>query len=65
MDVFTIELSEQDAERLRELAREARLSPEQILTEGVDAWLANPERRFEEAAAYVIEKDRELHRRLT
>jgi len=64
MDVFTVVLPEVQAQRLRELAREAGVSPEQLLRVGVEGWLSRPGRDFAEAAAYVLQKNRELYRRL-
>jgi antitoxin FitA len=64
MDVFTVSLPEAQAERLREMAREAGISPEQLLRDGVEEWLNRPARDFSEAAAYVLRKNRELYRRL-
>ncbi len=64
MDVFTVVLPEEHAQRLRELAREAGISPEQLLRDGVEQWLSRPSREFAEAAAYVLQKNRELYRRL-
>ena len=65
MDDFTITLAEERAERLRELAREARMSPEQLLQTGVDEWLSRPGEDFPTSAAYVLQKNRELYRRLS
>jgi transposase-like protein len=64
MDIFTVELPEVQAQQLRELAREAGVSPEQLLRAGVEEWLNRPGRDFAEAAAYVLQKNRELYRRL-
>ncbi len=64
MNDFTITLPEDEARRLRELADEVGASPEQLLRDGVAEWLSRPGRDFTEAAAYVLEKNRELYRRL-
>lgn len=64
MDIFTVELSEEQAQQLRELAREAGVSPEELLRVGVEEWLSRHGRDFAEAAAYVLQKNRELYRRL-
>lgn len=61
---LTISLPDELAGRLRELAREAGVSPEELLRDGIGRWLTQPERDFAEAAAYVLEKNRELYRRL-
>ena len=39
MNAFTIARPEEQAHRLRELAREAGISPEQLLRAGVEEWL--------------------------
>jgi hypothetical protein len=64
MDTFTIALTEEQAHRLREQAREAGISPEQLLKAGVEEWLARPGRDFAEAAAHVLRKNHELYRRV-
>ena len=64
MNAFTIALPEEQAHRLRELAREAGIYPEQLMCAGVEEWLTRPGRDFAEAAAYVLQKNRELYRRL-
>ena len=64
MDAFTVNLPEDQAQRLRELAREAGVSPEQLLCVGIDEWLKRPDQDFATAAAYVLRKNKELYRRL-
>jgi hypothetical protein len=64
MEVFTVTLATEQAQRLRELAREAGVSPEQLLGDGIDKWLSRPDLDFAEAAAYVLGKNKELYRRL-
>ncbi len=64
MTSFSITLPDDHADRLRELAREMGVSPEQLLRDGVEEWLDRPSRDFQAAAAHVLEKNRELYRRL-
>jgi predicted transcriptional regulator len=64
MDAFTIILPDEQAERLRERAREAGVTPERLIAEGVSEWLDRPGPDFAEAAAHVLGKNRELYRRL-
>ena len=64
MSTFTIALPDEQARRLQELAREAGVTPEQLLRAGVVAWLDNPGSDFAEAAAFVLSKNRELYQRL-
>jgi predicted transcriptional regulator len=61
---FTISLPDEHAGRLRELASEAGMSPEELLRAGAQDWLNRKDRDFAAAAAYVLEKNRELYRRL-
>lgn len=64
MTPFTIALSEERALRLQELAREAGVAPEELLRASVDEWLSKPREDFARAASYVLQKNRELYRRL-
>jgi len=64
MSTFTIELPEEQARRLHELAQEAGVSPERLLRAGLEEWLGRPDTKFAEAAEYVLNKNRELYRRL-
>jgi antitoxin FitA len=64
MSKFTIELREEHARRLHELAAEAGVPPERLLRAGLEEWLSRPDTKFDEAAQYILEKNRELYRRL-
>ena len=64
MTAITIMLPDEQARKLEELAREAGVTPEELLRAGVEEWLAAPGRDFAEAAAYVLSKNAELYRRL-
>jgi antitoxin FitA len=64
MTTFSIELSDEQSRRLRELALEAGTSPEELLGAGVCEWLLQPRRALVEAAGYVLRKNRELYKRL-
>ena len=63
MENITIQLSEERLARLRELAREARIPPEEFLRSKVEDWLEQPDREFLQATEYVLKKNRELYRR--
>jgi hypothetical protein len=65
MTAITISLCEERLARLCELAAESGLSPEAFLRTSVERWLASPEPGFSQAARYVLQKNAELHRRLT
>ncbi len=64
MTDITISLPEEQARKLQELAQAAGTTPEELLREGVEEWLSQPQREFSEAAAYVLQKNAELYRRL-
>ncbi|HSK81182.1 MAG TPA: CopG family transcriptional regulator [Thermoanaerobaculia bacterium] len=61
---FTIALSDEKARRLEELAREGGVAPEELLRASVEDWLAEPREDFARAASYVLQKSKELYRRL-
>lgn len=65
MATFKIELSESEARQIEELANEMRLAPEELLRRGIAEWLTRPRDDFAEAAAYVLEKNAELYKRLS
>jgi hypothetical protein len=62
--IFSVELRDDQVERLRELAVEAGVSPEELLGIGVCEWLDGRGTDFVEAAAHVFRKNAELYRRL-
>jgi predicted transcriptional regulator len=64
MTPFSIELTDDQAERLRQLATEAGITPEELLGAGVREWLLQPRKDFAEAAAFVLCKNSELSKRL-
>jgi hypothetical protein len=63
MTTITIQLPDEQANRLAELARRENVSVEQLVQARVQLLLED-EGAFERAARYVIEKNRELYRRL-
>jgi antitoxin FitA len=64
MPTFTIELPEEQAPRLREIAAEAGVAPEHLVCAGLAEWLSRSDTSFAEAVEYVLNKNRELYRRL-
>ena len=65
MTTFTIELPEEQARRLRDLARKLGTTPEEVLCAGVQEWLSCSATDFPAAASYVLKKNAELYRRLS
>ncbi len=64
MTSITICLSDEQLVRLRELAKDTELEPEELLRATVRAWLTQPGVDFARAAQYVLQKNAELYRRL-
>lgn len=61
---FKITLSGQRTSKLNDLAREAGVTPEELLQQSIEGWLSRGE-DFDQAAAYVLNKNAELYRRLS
>lgn len=64
MPAITIDLSDEQLARLRELAAERGATPEEYLARRVDALVAGPSAGFDAAADYVLRKNAEMYRRL-
>lgn len=64
MTTITIPLSDDRQSRLRALAAQAGIPPEEFLRMRVDRWLEAPDEAFEKAADHVLQKNAELYRRL-
>jgi len=64
MSTITIQLSDERLLRLQELAKEAKIAPEELIRASVEEWLSRPKEDFARAANYVLRKNAELYRRL-
>jgi len=64
MTMITIPLSDERLVQLRTWAEQAGLAPEEYLRWRVEQLLARPDEQFRQAAAYVLQKNAELYRRL-
>lgn len=64
MTAITIALSEERLAQLQRRAEQAGLTPEEFLRQRVEQLLDQPDERFHHAAAYVLQKNPELYRRL-
>jgi predicted transcriptional regulator len=64
MTTITIPLSDDRMRRLKELAEEAGLTPEEMIRASLEEWLSRPKEDFARAADYVLRKNAELYRRL-
>ena len=61
---ISVELSEEQAERLRSAAERLGVRPEDLARAGVSDMLTQPEEDFRRAAERVLRKNEELYRRL-
>jgi hypothetical protein len=61
---ISIELSKEQAERLRSAAERLGVRLEDLARAGVTDLLRQPEEDFQKAAAHVLRKNEELYRRL-
>ena len=64
MVTITVTLSEDRLQKLQELAKQFRISPEDLLRISVEDLIARPQADFQKALSYVLEKNKELYRRL-
>jgi hypothetical protein len=64
MTTIAIPLSDECLAQLRQWAEQAGLPPEEFLRRRVEQLLDRPDEQFRQAAAYVLEKNAELYRRL-
>jgi len=64
MITIAIPLSDERVAQLRLQAQQAGLAPEEFLRQRVEQLLDRPDEGFRQAAAYVLEKNAELYRRL-
>jgi predicted transcriptional regulator len=64
MTTIEIPLSEDRLERLKALAQQAGVSPEELARASLEEWLARPREDFQAAAEHVLRKNEELYRRL-
>ena len=65
---FTVTLTEEQAQKLAQQAQQAGTSPEELMRQHIAAWLdtlPTIQADFTDAAAYVLQKNAELYRRLS
>lgn len=65
MTTISVELSQQEERQLRERAAALKVSPEALAAAVLKNGLAADDQSFKKVAAEVIEKNRELYRRLS
>jgi hypothetical protein len=64
MVTITVTLSEDRLQKLNELAKQFRIAPEELLRVSVEELIARPQADFQKALEYVLEKKKELYKRL-
>lgn len=63
MNNITISLPEDSMSRLKEMAANVDMTPEEFIRASVEDLLGRPE-EFQETVGYVLKKNEELYRRL-
>ena len=64
MSTITIPLPEERLAELIRLAEQLGVAPEQLAREGIESMIRTRRERFRETADFLLEKNRELYRRL-
>ncbi len=64
MSKLTIDISEDKIQQLQERAARLHISVEDLVRLSVEDQLNRPDREFEDAVQYVLEKNADLYKRL-
>jgi len=64
MTTITIALSEEQLQKLQEIAAHFQVAPEELVRVNLEELLARPEEEFQRALDDVLRKNAELYRRL-
>ena len=64
MKTITIPISEERLEQLTNLAQKAGVAPEELLVRQVESLLNSEDYQFLNAANHVLQKNKELYKRL-
>lgn len=64
MKTLEIQLPEQTASKLQQVAERLSVSPEQLLVLSIEEKLAQLDEEFRSSADYVLKKNADLYRRL-
>ncbi|WP_145367493.1 DNA-binding protein [Maioricimonas rarisocia] len=62
---ISVTLSDEQSRRLEEMARRLNVTPQRLATAAIREFLSRPSNDFDRAMQYVLQKNRELYRRLT
>lgn len=64
MTAILVPLTEERLTRLKAIAQQVGVAPEELARASLEEWLSRPREDFERAARHVLEKNAELYRRL-
>jgi hypothetical protein len=64
MPTITITLPEEKATKIREIAKNMNIDPEELIKVGIEDLISIPEDEIRKAMSYVVEKNKELYIRL-
>lgn len=64
MVTITVTLSEDRLQKLQDIAAQFRIAPEELLRVSVEELIARPQADFQKAIDYVLNKNKELYKRL-
>jgi len=64
MPTITITLPEEKATKIREIAKNMNIDPEELIKVGIEDLISIPEDEIRKAMSYVVEKNKGLYIRL-
>ncbi len=64
METITVTFTDDRLQKLRELAAQFQIAPEELVRVSVEELIARPQADFQKAVDYVLEKNKELYKRL-
>ena len=62
---ISLQLDDEQSRRLLEVARELKVDPSELAKAAINDLVSRPSDDFDRAARHVLEKNRELYRRLS
>ncbi|MEW4528029.1 MAG: DNA-binding protein [Maioricimonas sp. JB045] len=62
---ISVTLNDEQSRQLEDLSRRLNVAPQELAIAAINDLLARPANDFDQAARYVLEKNRELYRRLS
>ena len=65
MNTLKVSIPDENFIRLRDTAKQFGISPEVLVKASLDDFLSRPDEDFENALRYVLNKNKELYRKLS